>query len=126
MKRMNATAASIGCFLFMCMAAGFFSATLFGSSEKRYEIRPEITLPEYKTDMDRLTDVYERMIDDYIKVMNQDLTQIHIELQNVSEALDTMSDQLETIQRKLGIEILDTSNQPPAAVPEASEIGGQL
>lgn len=130
MIRMNRPAAYIGSFLVICMAAGFFSATLFGG-QKRYEIRPEITLPEYKTEMDRVIDVYERMIDDYMKVMNDNMAEIRRELINVSKTLNTMDDtmselshQLETIQGRLGIEV-PAKRDTPVVVPATSEIDNQ-
>ena len=127
MTRLNRPAAYISGLLVICMAAGFFSATLFGG-QKRYEIRPEITLPEYKTEMDRVIEVYERMIDDHIKVMNDTMAELRGELKNVSKTLNTMEDsmselshQLETIQGRLGITVPEVK-ETPAVVPPASDI----
>ena len=117
----NKATGYLASFLLICMAAGFFSSTLFGR-ERRYEIRPEITLPEYKSDMDRVIDAYEKVIDDYICLVDDNLLKMQRELTNISVKLDSMgcemsdlSNQLETIQRKFGIEVLETSSKTPPA-----------
>jgi len=123
MKSCNKNIVFVFSVLFICMIAGFFSATLFGSERQHYEIRPEITLPEYKTDMDRAVETYQRIIDNYARLTEDGLTDIRSEINDISEKLDSMdqqiaklSHQLETVQKKLGIEILKPPIVPLPAV----------
>lgn len=97
-------------FLIICLFVSFFSTTLQGS-EKCYEVRPEITLPESKTDVTRLMDAYERLMDNYLKLMENNLTGIRTDIDDVTKKMDSidrkiseLSVKLDAVQKKLGIE----------------------
>lgn len=102
--------------LIACLSVACLSAS-YQSGEKRYEVRPEITIPESKTDVARMVDAYERLMDNYKELMESHLTGIHTEVGTIDKKLDAidrkmsvLSAQLETIQKKLGIE--PTPQQP--------------
>lgn len=102
-------------FFVVCLSAMCLSTSQHGG-EKRYEVRPEITLPESQTDVSRVIDAYERLINNYIKPTEDSLINIRSEVRDVSQRLDSIEDkiselsaQLERIEKKLGIE------QPPKA-----------
>lgn len=115
--KQNKSLLAIFAFLMVCLFVNFFSTSLQGS-EKRYEIHPEITLPESKTDTARIIDAYERMVNNYLQSIDSDLTRIHLNTEHASKKMDSidqkiyiLSIQLETIQKKLGIEV---SKKPPS------------
>jgi hypothetical protein len=111
-------------FLTVCLAVNFLSTSLQGS-EKRYEIRPEVTLPESKTDIDRVIDAYERLMDNYLQSMDRHLAGIYLNtehaaqtMESIDQKLSTLSVQLETIQKNLGIDI----PEKPLLEPDKSGI----
>ena len=101
--------ASFG-FLFVCVMTGFFSTSLQGV-EKHYEIRPEITVPEYKTDTSRLIDSYEKLMNNYMRLAERNSTGPQTNMAEITKKIDlldqkitALSAQIATIQKKLGIE----------------------
>ena len=111
---------TICAFLIVYSFVSCFPPTLH-SSEKHYEIHPEITLPESKTDVDRVIDAYERIIANYMKSTESNLAAIRIEMGTLTKKMDAMdkkisdlSTQVETIQKKLGIEPVEKPVQKPS------------
>jgi peptidoglycan hydrolase CwlO-like protein len=97
-------------FLIVCLSVVFLPTSLQGS-EKRYDVRPEITLPESQTDIGRVIDAYERLMDNYMRLTESNLSGIHSDVREVTQKLDSidhkiseLSSQLERVQKKLGIE----------------------
>ena len=118
--------------VFAVLVVGLSAVCLSNSprgGEKRYEIRPEITIPESKTDVARVLDAYEHLMDDYRQLMQSNLMVLQSELGNLNYRLDAidakisaLSAQVETIQKKLGI---DTATEKPTKaenVTRANEI----
>ncbi len=100
--------------IFVCFVVmWWFSASLQGE-ERTYEIRPAITLPQYKTDTARMIDAYERMMDRFFRLSEKNMTGINTDLKNVVKKLDSIdgkltefSTRMTRIEKALGIE------QPP-------------
>lgn len=109
-----------GC-LVVCLLGNFFSTTLLGS-EKRYEVRPEITLPESRTEIDRLIDAYERMMANYMRLLESDLLEIQSDIADISKKTDSLeqriagiSDKIDAIQKELGIETVENPDSASVA-----------
>jgi hypothetical protein len=88
----------------------WFSTSIQGSS-KTYEIQPQITIPEYRTDAARVIDSYERMMELYIDLADGSLGKIDSNVQDILRKLDSINDRLtdlssriERIEKSLGIE----------------------
>lgn len=103
--------------LAVCVITGYFVPSLHGS-EKRYEIHPEITLPQYKTDFDRVLDAYELLMRNYMGLTERNFEGIHTNAAEITRKIDLLdqkltaiSCQMEAIQKKLGIEV-----PPPPAI----------
>lgn len=116
---------AICAFLIICLAVSIFSTVVWGS-QRRYEIRPEITLPEYKTDIQRVMDAYEHLMGNYIALTESHLSSTRTEIGNLTRKLDSidrkiaeLSIQVESIQKKLGIEPLDKPQQTTTRPKEA-------
>ena len=97
-------------------------------SQRRYEIRPEITLPEYKTDIQRVVDAYEQLMGNYITLTESYLSGTRTEIGNLTRKLDSidrkiteLSIQVESIQKKLGIEPVDKPQQKSPRPKEAPQ-----
>lgn len=114
----------LGVILAISLLLQAFSSSAEGS-ENRYEVRPEITLPEYRTDIARILDAYERLMDRYMSINEEKLSNLQTEIGQISAKVEQMSreisdvsEQLETIQKKLGIEVQKKTAKTPPMVAE--------
>ncbi len=87
-----------------------FSTSIQGR-ERSYELKPRITLPEYKTDTARVIGAYERMMDRFMNLTERNLTGIDREVQGIARKLDSIDSRLRElsartarIEKALGIE----------------------
>jgi len=88
----------------------WFSTSIQGGS-KTYEIQPQITIPEYRTDAARAIGSYERMMELYIGLADGNLGKINSNVQDIlrkMESIDSkltdLSSRIERIEKSLGIE----------------------
>ena len=79
--------------------------------EKTYEIRPEIRLPEHRTDAARAIDAYERLMERYMSLSERSFSGIGADLKGVGQKLDAidgkltgLSARIARIEKALGIE----------------------
>jgi len=82
------------------MIAILFSASIQGSP-KRYEIQPNLSIPEYKTDTVRVIEAYERLMDRYMDLTGSHLSTVGIDLRNVVTQLDSIDGRLMEIDSRL-------------------------
>ncbi len=97
-----------------CIAilSGVFSPTsIQGDQTKTYELRPQIAIPEHRSDAARAIDAYERLMERYIDVTESRLTWFGADLKGVGRKLDSiegklteLSARMARIERALGIE----------------------
>ncbi len=77
--------------------------------ESRYEIENEISLPEYKSNLDKMIDAYERMVDKLLYAtssgtkFNSDANAIYKKLSEIDSKLTLITAKLEKIEKTLGI-----------------------
>jgi len=88
-KNLLVAAAALVC----CITLVWFSASIRGD-QKTYELRPQITVPEYKTDVARIIDAYERLMERYMNLTEGNLTGIGADLNAVTRKLDSMDAKL--------------------------------
>jgi len=115
-KNLLAAAAVVIC----CITVIWFSTTTQGSP-KTYEVRPRISLPEYKTDTVHAIDAYERLMERYMNMTEKSSTRIDSDLKEVIKKLDSINDKLTKlslriarIEKTFGIE---ESKQPENKKP---------
>ena len=108
MRSRNLLAVAAG--LVCCVVLVWLSTSIQGG-EKTYEVRPQITLPEYRTDTARAIDAYERLMDRYMGLTERNLTGIGTGLKGVVKKLDSidaklteLSTRMARIEKALGIE----------------------
>ncbi|MHC4622268.1 MAG: hypothetical protein ACYS4W_00020 [Planctomycetota bacterium] len=111
--------------LVCCIVLVWFSVS--AGVEKRYEIRPEISVPEYRTDAARAIDAYERLMERYMDLTEGNLMRIGAEVQTTVYKLDSidrkltrLSARLARIEKSLGIECAKTPAEEDV-VPEDEE-----
>jgi hypothetical protein len=92
-----------------CVILVWFSKSIQGDP-KTYEVRPEITIPEYRTDAARAIDAYERLMDRYMGLTEGNLIRIETDLMTVVRKLDSierkltgLSSRISRIEKALGI-----------------------
>ena len=115
------TLLAVGVVLIICLIAVCFSTSIHGG-EKRFEIRPEITLPEYRTDTARAIDAYERVMDRFINLTEKNLTGINTDVKGIAKNLVLIDYRLtELSTRMAGIEKALGIVQPEKRVEKSSK-----
>jgi len=105
-KNLLAVAAAVVC----CAILVWFSTSIRGS-QKTYEVQPQITIPEYRTDAARAIDAYERLMERYMDLTEMNLFRVGTDVQCVVKKLDSIDYKLTglcaritRIEKALGIE----------------------
>lgn len=62
--------------------------------DKNYEVRPEVGIPEYRTDAARAIDAYERLMDRYMQMTERVFTGIDTDVRDVVKRLNSMDSKL--------------------------------
>ena len=93
-----------------CSAVVWLSKSIQGG-QKTYEIQPHLTIPEYKTDLARVMDAYERLMERYLDLTQQNQSMVGTDLKYVVTTLDSIdrrltefSARIARIETALGIE----------------------
>ena len=100
--------------LIVCVSVVWYCALIEGSDRTyriRPEIRPEIRVPEYRTDAARAIDAYERLMDRYMTLTERNLSGISVYMRSVVKNLESidgkltgLSIRMARIEKALGIE----------------------
>jgi len=106
----------------VCSVLVWLSASIEGG-QKTYEIHPNINMSEYKTDLIRITDAYERLMERYLDLTERNLSSFGTDLNYATTKLDSIDGQLieisariARIETALGIE---QPKSPPNPKPSA-------
>ena len=83
-----------------CSVLVWLSASIEGS-QKTYEIHPNITMPEYKTDLTRVMDAYERLMQRYMDLTEQNQSMVGTDLRHVVTTLDSIDVQLAGLSTRI-------------------------
>ena len=101
-----------------CSVLVWLSASIQGG-QKTYEIQPHLTIPEYKTDLTRVMDAYERLMERYMDQTQQNQSMVGTDLKYVVTTLDSIdgrlaefSARIARIETALGIEQPKNSPSP--------------
>jgi hypothetical protein len=107
--------------VFVCCTAVWFSVSLYGG-QKTYEVEPQITIPEYRTDAARAIDAYERLMERYMDLTERNLFSVGADVRDIVKRLDSidgkltdLSGRIARIEKALGIE------QPKPAAEKPSQ-----
>jgi len=110
--------------LVFCGVIVWFCTSIQGV-EKSYEVQPQITIPEYRTDAARAIDAYERLMERYIDLTEGNLTRIGSDIHCIVEKLDAIDAKLTrlcartaSIEKALGLEQPD---RPATKKPLSAE-----
>ena len=102
--------------------------TILYAGDHRYEIEPEIRLPEHRTDAARAIDAYERMMSRYMALSERQLVGVSGDVRDVLRKLDSMDAKLNDlsvrigrIEQALGIQVVVPVREPKKATKQAKE-----
>lgn len=87
------------------LGAMLYSGVMKGGSrayEYRPEIRPEIRIPEYRTDAARAIDAYERLMERYMSLSERSFGDMAGDLKGVSVKLESIEGQLRGLAMRIG------------------------
>jgi len=108
----------VGAVVVCCITVVWFSTSIQGNP-KTYELRPHISVPEYRTDAVRAIDAYERMMERYMNMTERDSIRISADLKEVikklysiDNKLTDLSARIARIEKTFGIE----QTEPPAKI----------
>lgn len=114
-KSLLAAVAAVAC----CVIAVWFSTSIRGS-QNTYELRPQVTIPEHKTDIVRVIDAYERLMERYLDLTERNSEMIGMDIQSIAARLESidgrlaeLSSRTARIERALGIKQPATPAQTP-------------
>jgi len=79
--------------LAVCLGLVWYSA-LIQARSRTYELRPEIRLPEHRTDAGRAIDAYERLMERFMTLMEKNLSGINVDMRGVGKKLDSIDGRL--------------------------------
>ena len=109
MKNKKSLIAVVAAFV-ACGILVWFSESIQGD-QSTYEIRPQITIPEYRTDAARAIDAYERLMERHMDLTEANLIRLDSNLKSVAKSLDSIdktlmeiSGRIARIEKTLGIE----------------------
>jgi hypothetical protein len=101
-----------------CSVVVWLSKSIQGS-QKTYEIQPHLTIPEYKTDLARVMDAYERLMERYMDLTEQNQSIVGTDLKYVVTTQDSidgrlteLSVRIARIETALGIDQPGSSLSP--------------
>ncbi len=83
-----------------CSVVVWLSTSIQGG-QKTYEIRPNITIPEYKTELARVMDAYERLMERYMDLTQQNQSMVGTDLRYVVTTLDSIDVQLTGLSARI-------------------------
>ena len=111
----------VGAAVIVCVIiAIMFSKSLQGG-QNTYEVHPNLSIPEYKTDTVRVIEAYERLMDRYMELTGSHLTTVGMDLRNIVTRLDSIDARLTELDSRLvKIEqalVADEVNKPAEKYP---------
>jgi peptidoglycan hydrolase CwlO-like protein len=119
--RENKNLLVVGIFLFACFIALCFSTSIHGG--QKYQVRPEITIPEYRTDAARAVDAYERLMDRFMSMTERNLVGIDNDVKRVNRQLTSINSKLsELLVRIANIEKKLNFKHPVRAVKKTPHV----
>jgi hypothetical protein len=84
-----------------CLLVIWLSTSIQGG-QRTYEVRPEVTIPEYRTNAGRAIDAYERLMDRYMDLTERNLFRVGTDLQEVAKKLDVIDEKLTKLAARIG------------------------
>jgi len=81
-------------------AVALYSPSIQGS-EKSYEIQPQVTIPEYRSDAARAIDAYERLMERYLDLTERNFFEIGANVRIAAKRLDSIDNKLNELSVRM-------------------------
>ena len=98
MRSKKLLAVAVG--LAACVLVVWSSESIQGDQEI-YEVRPQISIPEYRTDAARAIDAYERLMERYMGMTERNLIGIETSLGSIVRKLDSIDRKLTELSARM-------------------------
>ena len=72
-----------------CVVAAWLSTSIHGG-QNTYELRPQISVQEHRTDIVRVIDAYERLMDRYLNLTERQSAMVAADIENIAVRLDSI------------------------------------
>jgi hypothetical protein len=124
-KSLLAVAAVITCGVIVV----WFSASIQGG-QRTYNLQPDLSIPEYKTDTAHVMESYERLMDRYMDLTGSHLATVGMDLRNIATRLDTIDGRLTELSTRLAriehaLAIETASRQTPESPRSKANLDGR-
>jgi len=101
--------------IIICSVLVWLSASIQGG-QKTYEIEPHLTIPEYKTDLARVMDAYERLMERYMDLTELNQSMVGADLKYAVTILDSIDRRLAELSARIArIETALAIDQPKSS-----------
>ncbi|MCD4831041.1 MAG: hypothetical protein K8R02_04435 [Anaerohalosphaeraceae bacterium] len=115
---------AVGLIISICLIAVFFADSIQGS-EKSYEIKPEITIPQYQTDATRAINAYERLMERFMGMAEGNFYNVNAEMKDISRKLILLDSKISILSEQLTrIEKIVTPKKSENTDPNAAQAEG--
>ena len=88
-----------------------FAFTSIQGSSRTYDVKPQINIPEYRSDANRAIDAYERLMERYMDLVEKCISDIDKDYETTNNKLDSIDEKLaylsariQRIEDALGVE----------------------
>ena len=88
----------IGIIAYAAMA--WYCPSIQGGQRRTYEVQPQVTIPEYRTDAARAIDAYERLMERYMDLTERNLFGIGADVRVIAKRLDSIDRKLEELSTR--------------------------
>ncbi len=88
-KKLLAVTAAI-----VCCVITVWSSTSIHGSQRTYELRPQVAIPEHRTDITRVVDAYERLMERYMDLTDRNSALMSTDIRSIAASLDSIDGRL--------------------------------
>jgi hypothetical protein len=86
--------------IIVCGAIIFYCPSIQGS-QRTYEVQPQVSIPEYRTDAARAIDAYERLMERYMDLTERNLFGIGADVRVIAKRLDSIDSELKKLSARM-------------------------
>jgi len=86
--------------IIVCSVVVFYCPSIQGS-QRTYEVQPQVSIPEYRTDAARAIDAYERLMERYMDLTERNLFGIGADVRVIAKRLDSIDSELKRLSTRM-------------------------
>ncbi|HEX42741.1 MAG TPA: hypothetical protein ENN81_11885 [Phycisphaerales bacterium] len=104
--------------ILLCLVLVLLPRTGEGRNRTVYEVRPEVTVPAYRTDAARAIDAYENLMQRYMDLNEKTLLTVNTDIRAIAQRLDSIDGALVDLARRFARieQVLGIPPEKPAPV----------